>query len=95
MASVPEPGTHATEIRTRDHASVVVLDVPPFGTVTKTVHMMKRNIVWLVVIIVVGLAVWRAAGIVAGLIAAGVTLAISEIVERLARAKRRAANSST
>ena len=56
--------------------------------------MMKRNMVWLVVIIAVGLVVWRAAGIVFGLIAAGVTLAISEVIERRARAKRRAASNS-
>lgn len=94
MASVPEPGTHATENRTRDHARVDGSDVPPFGTVTKTVRMMKRNLVWLAVIIAVGVVVYLAAGIVFGLIAAGVTLAISEIVERRARAKRRTANNS-
>jgi len=53
--------------------------------------MMKRNVVWLVVIIAVGVVGWLAFGIVVGLLAALTTLVISEVVERRARAKRRAA----
>ncbi len=53
--------------------------------------MMKRNVVWLVVIIAVGVVGWLAFGIVVGLLAAVTTLVLSEVVERRARAKRRAA----
>jgi uncharacterized protein involved in cysteine biosynthesis len=56
--------------------------------------MMKRNMVWLAVIVAVGLIGWLAFGLVAGLIAAGITLVVSEVVERAARARRRAAQSS-
>ncbi len=57
--------------------------------------MMKRNVVWLVVIIAVGVVGWLAFGIVVGLLAALATLVISEVVERRARAKRRAARDTT
>jgi D-alanyl-lipoteichoic acid acyltransferase DltB (MBOAT superfamily) len=53
--------------------------------------MMKRNMIWLAIIIAVGLIGWLAFGLVVGLIAAGVTLVVSEIFERWARARRRAA----
>jgi uncharacterized protein involved in cysteine biosynthesis len=56
--------------------------------------MMKRNMVWLAVIVAVGLIGWLTVGIVAGLIAAAITLVISEVVERWARARRRAAQTS-
>jgi hypothetical protein len=56
--------------------------------------MMKRNMVWLAVIVAVGLIGWLASGLVVGLVAAGITLVVSEVVERSARARRRAAQSS-
>lgn len=46
---------------------------------------------WLVVVIAVGVIGWLLANIVVGLIAAALTLVISEIVERRARKRRRAA----
>jgi uncharacterized protein involved in cysteine biosynthesis len=57
--------------------------------------MMKRNVVWLVVIIAVGLLGWLAFGIIVGLLAAVATLVLSEVIERRARAKRRAARDTT
>jgi hypothetical protein len=54
--------------------------------------MMKRNMIWLAVVIAVGVIAWVAFGLVVGLIAAGVTLLVSEIFERWARARRRAAH---
>lgn len=53
--------------------------------------MAKRNVVWLVVIVVVGVVVWVAAGWLAGLVAAGAVLLVSEVFERARR--RRAARS--
>ncbi len=53
--------------------------------------MSKRNMIWLVVVLVVGALAWVAFGVVVGLIAAGVMLALSEVIERRARRKRRAA----
>lgn len=50
--------------------------------------MSTRNLIWLVVIVAVGLVVGFTAGWLLGLIAAGVTLAVSEVVERRARAQR-------
>ena len=50
--------------------------------------------VWLAVIVAVGLIGWLAFGLVVGLIAAATTLVVSEVVERLARARRRAAQTS-
>ena len=47
-----------------------------------------RNLVWMVIVIVVGLAAFLSAGWKIGLAAAGAALVISEIVERSARAKR-------
>jgi uncharacterized membrane protein YoaK (UPF0700 family) len=56
--------------------------------------MMTRNIVWLAVIVAVGLIGWLAFGLVVGLIAAAITLVVSEVVERWARARRRATQTS-
>lgn len=53
--------------------------------------MSKRNMTWLVVVLAVGALGWIAFGIVVGLIAAAATLVVSEVVERRARARRRAA----
>lgn len=56
--------------------------------------MVTRNIVWLAVIVAVGLIGWLAFSLVVGLIAAAITLVVSEVVERWARARRRAAQTS-
>jgi uncharacterized protein involved in cysteine biosynthesis len=56
--------------------------------------MMTRNLVWLAVIVAVGVLGWLAFGLVVGLIAAATTLVVSEVVERVARARRRAAQTS-
>jgi uncharacterized protein involved in cysteine biosynthesis len=56
--------------------------------------MMKRNMIWLAIIIAVGVIGWLAFGLVIGLIAAGVTLVVSEVVERTARARRRSAQTA-
>jgi uncharacterized membrane protein len=56
--------------------------------------MMTRNMVWLAVIVAVGLIGWLVFGLVVGLIAAAITLVVSEIFERWARARRRAAQTS-
>ena len=53
--------------------------------------MSKRNIVWLVAIVLVGAIAWIAVAWWFGLVAAGVTLAVSEAFERAARKRRRAA----
>ncbi|MCB0966453.1 MAG: hypothetical protein KDB37_06420 [Ilumatobacter sp.] len=50
--------------------------------------MSKRNIVWLVAIVVVGVAVAFAAGWLWGLLAAVVVLVVSEVVERTRRRRR-------
>ena len=47
--------------------------------------MAKRNLVWLVVIVVVGVVVWLAAGWVWGVVAAAVVLVTSEVFERARR----------
>lgn len=52
--------------------------------------MNKRNIVWLVAIVVVGVVGWIALTWWLGLAAAGVTLVVSEVVERAVRKRRRA-----
>jgi hypothetical protein len=54
--------------------------------------MNNRNIVWLVAIAVVGAVAWIAVAWWLGLVAAGVTLVVSEVVERAARKRRRAAS---
>jgi uncharacterized protein involved in cysteine biosynthesis len=47
--------------------------------------------IWLVAVLVVGALAWITFGVVVGLIAAGAMLALSEVIERRARRKRRAA----
>lgn len=54
--------------------------------------MSKRNVMWLAAILAVGAVAWIALGVVWGIVAALVTLAVSEVVERRARARRRAAH---
>ena len=49
--------------------------------------MMKRNVVWLVVIIAVGLLGWLAFGIIVGMLAAVATLILSEVIERRGKSK--------
>lgn len=56
--------------------------------------MMTRNMIWLAIILAVGLIGWLAFSLVIGLIAAAVTLVVSEVFERWARARRRAAQTS-
>jgi hypothetical protein len=51
--------------------------------------------IWLAVVIAAGVISWLAVGIVAGLVTAAVMLAISEIVERRARAQRRRTATTT
>lgn len=53
--------------------------------------MSKRNMIWLVAIIAVGVLGWLVLGVVVGLVAAAVVLVVSEVVERRARAQRRRA----
>jgi hypothetical protein len=53
--------------------------------------MSKRNMIWLAVIVAVGVLGWLTMGVVWGLVAAAVVLAVSEVVERRARAQRRRA----
>jgi nitrogen fixation protein FixH len=55
--------------------------------------MSKRNVVWLVAIVVVGAIAWVAVTWWIGLVAAGATLAVSELFERAARKRRRASRS--
>ena len=57
--------------------------------------MSKRNLAWLAVVIVAGVAVWIMVGILWGLLAAGVTLVASELIERTRRRRRRAARGET
>jgi uncharacterized protein involved in cysteine biosynthesis len=59
--------------------------------VGRSVHMSKRNMIWLAAVLAVGVLAWLAFGIVAGLLAAGVVLLVSEVIERRARRKRRTA----
>lgn len=54
--------------------------------------MSKRNLIWLVIVVAAGVLGWLLGGWLIGLIAAGVTLAISEVVERAARRNRVNAN---
>jgi len=53
--------------------------------------MSKRNLIWLVVVVAVGILVGIAAGWLWGILAAAVTLVISETVERARRQRLRAA----
>ena len=57
--------------------------------------MSKRNMTWLVAVIIVGVIAWLTIGIIAGLVAAAAMLAVSEVVERRARAQRRRASTDT
>ncbi len=50
--------------------------------------MSKRNLIWLIVVVAVGVIVGVLTAWWAGLIAAAIVLAISEIVERAARRRR-------
>jgi len=54
----------------------------------------KRNMIWLVVVVAAGVIGWLAFGIVAGIVGAVLTLAASEVIERRARAQRRAARNT-
>lgn len=53
-----------------------------------TLAVSKSNIVWLMIILVVGLVAWQAFGVIGGLIAAAAALVVSEVVERRKRASR-------
>jgi MFS superfamily sulfate permease-like transporter len=57
--------------------------------------MSKRNIVWLIVVVVVGVVGSIVLGIGWGLLAAAVVLVVSEVVERATRRRRRAARGET
>jgi hypothetical protein len=57
--------------------------------------MSKRNIAWLVVVVVVAVVGSITLGIGWGLLAGVVVLVISEVVERSARRRRRAARGET
>ena len=50
--------------------------------------MSKRNLMWLGAIVVVGVVVWIAAGLIWGLVAGAAVLVVSEVVERLRRRRR-------
>lgn len=54
----------------------------------RQLKLSTRNLVWMLIVIVVGLAAFLSAGWKIGLVAAVAALVISEIVERSARAKR-------
>ena len=54
--------------------------------------MSKRNLIWLVAIVVVTVVVWVAAGWLWGLLAGIATLVVSEVIERSARKRRVAAS---
>lgn len=54
--------------------------------------MSKRNLIWLVVVIVVGVTVGVMAGIWWGVASAAVALIVSELVERTRRARIRSAH---
>lgn len=61
------------------------------GGVRSTVpHVSKRNLIWLAAVVVVGVVVAIAAGVLWGLLAAAITLAASEVIERTRRRRRRA-----
>ena len=57
--------------------------------------MSRRNVVWLVAIVAVGVVLTVAFSWVWGLIGAGVTLLVSEVVERILRRRRRAGGSGS
>lgn len=58
------------------------------ASIGQTASVSTRNLVWLVAIIAVGVVVGIVAGWVWGLVGAGVTLVISEVVERTLRRRR-------
>jgi hypothetical protein len=58
-------------------------------------HMSKRNLAWLVAIVVVGAVLWIAFNWLWGVVGAVVVLVLSEVVERSRRKKRRAARGDT
>ena len=51
--------------------------------------MSRRNVIWLVAIVVVGAVIWVAAGWLWGILAAVATLVVSEVVDRQRRARLR------
>lgn len=78
-----------------EHRGNAAPGVPAFvGPNERSPQLSKRNITWLIVIIAIGVLGWLVVGIVAGLIAAGVTLAVSEVIERRARKQRRASQNT-
>ena len=52
--------------------------------------MSKRNMTWLAAVVVIGVLGWLVFGIIVGIVAAALTLVASEVIERRARAQRRA-----
>jgi len=54
-------------------------------------HVSKRNMTWLAAVVVIGVLGWLVVGIIVGIVAAALTLVASEVIERRARAQRRAA----
>jgi hypothetical protein len=56
---------------------------------TRDIHLRRSQIIWLIVIVAVGVTVGVLAGVWWGLGAAAIALAISEIVERVQRSRRR------
>ena len=46
---------------------------------------------WLAAVVVIGVLGWLVVGIIVGIVAAALTLVASEVIERRARAQRRAA----
>jgi hypothetical protein len=57
--------------------------------------MSKRNTAWLIAILAVGGVVWISAGPLWGLITGFATLIASEVIERSARKRKRAARGET
>ncbi len=53
-----------------------------------------RNLVWLAAIVVVFVVVWIAAGFWTGVLAGVAALVVSEVYERIARARRQRARTS-
>lgn len=54
---------------------------------TRSIHLRRSQIVWLVAIVVVGVIVGVLAGVWWGIGAAAVVLVISEVVERVQRSR--------
>ena len=53
----------------------------------------KNNLIWLVIIIVVGVLAWQVFGWIVGLVAIAATLLVSEAIERRRRGARRSDSS--